>query len=56
VDEHLVLLCREYVTLVEAMREGQYEPEELRDLDSQRQVTHEQLLESTGLTRSTNMY
>ena len=38
------------------MREGQYEPEELRDLDSQRQVTHEQLLEYTGLTRSTDMY
>ena len=53
---YLVSLCREYVELVDSMRFGQYSRDELRQLDSQRQVTHNQLLDITGLERDTDMY
>jgi cell division FtsZ-interacting protein ZapD len=51
---HLAL--REYVELVDSMGFGHYSRDELRELDSQRQVTHNQLLDITGLDRSEDMY
>lgn len=53
---YLISLCREYVALVDAMQHGQYSRAELRDLDSQRQVTHQQLIELTGKDRRDDMY
>lgn len=53
---YLISLCREYVELVDAMRFGQYSRDELRELNSQRQVTHNQLLDITGMDRSEDMY
>jgi hypothetical protein len=53
---YLVSLCQEYVELVDAMRGGQHPQEELREIDSQRQVTHNQLLEITRMTRADDMY
>lgn len=53
---YLISLCREYVELVDSMRFGQYSRDELRELDSQRQGTHNQLLDITGMDRSEDMY
>lgn len=53
---YLLSLCKEYIKLVDTMRSGQYTLEELRELDSQRQVTHNQLLELTDLEREDDMY
>lgn len=53
---YLISLCEEYVQLVNDMRSGQYTTEEIRQLDSQRQVTHNQLLQIIGMDRSDDMY
>ncbi len=53
---YLISLCREYVALVDAMQHGQYSRAELRELDSQRQGTHNQLLDITGMDRDADMY
>ena len=53
---YLISLCREYIDLVDAMRGGRYSAADMRDLDSQRQTTHNQLLEITGLSRRDDMY
>lgn len=45
---YLLSLCREYVDLIDAMRHGRYTTAELRTLDSQRQVTHNQLIDIVG--------
>jgi hypothetical protein len=38
------------------MMQGQYDQSELRQLDSQHMVTHNQLLEITNMTRDEDMY
>jgi hypothetical protein len=53
---YLLSLCQEYVSLVNAMRQGGYTAEELRTLDSDRQVTHRQLMQLTGLEQHEDMY
>jgi uncharacterized UPF0160 family protein len=53
---YLISLCEEYVQLVDAMRNGRYTSGELQQLDSQRQVTHNQLVQITGLDHSDDMY
>jgi hypothetical protein len=53
---YLISLCEEYVQLVDAMRHGRYTAAELRELDSQRQVTHNELCRITGLDPSDDMY
>lgn len=53
---YLLSLCEEYVQLADMMRHGRYTAAELRDLDSQRQVTHNQLLQITGMDRIEDMY
>lgn len=53
---YLISLCQEYVELVDSMRQGRYTAAELRELDSQRQVTHNQLLQITNLDPSDDMY
>ena len=54
-DRYLIGLASDYVELVDAMQHGQYQPHELRALDSDRQVLHNQLRQHTGLDPS-NMY
>ena len=53
---YLLSLCAEYVQLVDAMRHGRYSDTELRELDSQRQTTHNQLIDVTRLTPRDDMY
>ena len=53
---YLISLCEEYVQLVNDMRSGQYTIAEIRQLDSQRQVTHNELCRITGLDPSDDMY
>ena len=48
---YLISLCQEYVQVVDAMRHGRYTAAELRELDSQRQVTHNDLCRITGLAQ-----
>lgn len=55
-DAYLIALCRDYVDLVDQMRHGQYSPEELRDLDSARQVAHQQLAQYAGLSLDDDAY
>lgn len=53
---YLVTLCRDYIALVDAMGQPGYTQAELHALDSQRQVTHNQLIELTGKGRGEDMY
>lgn len=53
---YLLSLCQEYIELVDMVRTGRYDADDWRELDSQRQVTHNQLLDITGLTRDDDMY
>jgi hypothetical protein len=48
-DPYLLSLAEEYVSYVDAMRSGSYTTEEIRQLDSQRQLTHNELRRHTGL-------
>lgn len=45
---YLLSLAAEYIELVDAMRNGRYTPDELRALDSERQVTHNALIDIVG--------
>jgi hypothetical protein len=56
-DTYLIGLCRDYVDLVD-MYSGRSDipPEEMHEIDSQRQVTHRQICEHTGEPLSANMY
>lgn len=55
-DAYLISLCRDYIDLVDGMRNGRYTTEEVRQLDSQRLVLHDQLCQHTGFDRSLDMY
>ena len=55
-NDRVLSLCIEYTNLVDSMRHGRYDADELRSLDSDRLVLHEQLMEMTGLDRTTDMY
>lgn len=52
---YLLTLCREYLDLIDNMRSGRYTTEELHELDSQRQHTHNELCRLTGYDRSVDM-
>lgn len=52
---YLLTLCREYLDLIDNMRSGRYTTEELHELDSQRQYTHNELCRLTGYDRSVDM-
>ncbi|HEU5013355.1 MAG TPA: hypothetical protein VFT66_12525 [Roseiflexaceae bacterium] len=50
-------LAEEYVTLVEAMRGGQYaDSDEWQRMSSDRTLVHDELLSLTGMTRRDDMY
>ena len=55
IDPSLLSLAREYLDLIEQMRSGGYTIEEIRQLDSQRQWTHNDLLRLTGLDPADDM-
>ena len=58
-DEHgrLLTLASEYVQVVEMMRSGQYDgDEEYNTLSSQRTITHDELIQLTGITERSAMY
>ena len=42
-------VCREYLDLIREMKSGRHDRETIHCLDSQRQVTHDQLLGYLGL-------
>ena len=48
-------ICRDYLDLIRDMKSGQYDRETLHHLDSQRQVTHDQILGYLELDRSANL-
>jgi hypothetical protein len=50
--EGLTGLCSDYLDYIDQMYGGGHEYETLRYFDSQRQVTHNQLLDALGLDRS----
>ena len=55
-DTHLVDLCSEYIEYVDASSSGMYPLEDLHQIDSQRQVTHNEILRYTHQDRSVDMY
>jgi hypothetical protein len=55
-DTHLIALCRDYVELVDLMRDSSVSRAELHQFDQQRQIAHIHLLEYTGMDRSVDMY
>ncbi len=48
-------VCRDYLDLIKEMKSGQHDRETIHYLDSQRQVTHDQILGSLELDRSTTL-
>jgi len=48
-------ICRDYLDLIREMKSGQYDRETLHHLDSQRQVTHDQILGYLGLDRGVTL-
>jgi hypothetical protein len=56
VDEHTLILLREYIEHVDMMRSGQFTTGELHTLDSERILLHDRLCELLGLDRSVDMY
>ena len=52
---YLLSLCQEYVELIKTMKKGGYSTDQYRQLDSQRQVTHEQLIQITGIERDSGI-
>lgn len=50
---YLVSLCEEYVALVDAISRGTYS--DFQKIDSQRLVTHEQLIQITGIDRNSGI-
>jgi hypothetical protein len=50
--EGLIGLCSDYLELIAQMQEPGHDYETLRYLDSQRQVTHNQILAALGIDRS----
>jgi hypothetical protein len=56
-NTRLRLLAEEYVSYVEAMRNGQYaDSDEWQQLSSARMLVHDDLLRLTGMTRRDDMY
>jgi hypothetical protein len=56
-DVYLIGLCRDYIELVDIHRGGSgLTPEELHQIDQQRQVTHRQLCDHTGKDLDEDMY
>jgi hypothetical protein len=53
--EGLAGLCQEYLDSIAGMSSGLYDLDTIRQLDSARQVTHNQILEALGLSRSSNL-
>jgi hypothetical protein len=48
-------ICRDYLDLIREMKSGQHDRETIHHLDSQRQVTHDQILGYLELDRSANL-
>lgn len=48
-------ICRDYLDLIREMHSGQYDRETIHHLDSQRQVTHDQILGYLELDRSDHL-
>ena len=48
-------ICRDYLDLIKEMKNGKHDRETIHYLDSQRQVTHDQILGYLGLDRSSSL-
>jgi len=48
-------LCADYLDYIKEMYSGQHDRETIHYFDSQRQVTHNQILETLGLDRSSGL-
>lgn len=55
-NSRLLTLCKEYIQTVDSMYNGQHTTAEIRVLDSQRQLLHDELCRLTGLSKSADMY
>lgn len=55
INEALLTLAREYLDLIANMSSGDYTTEEIRQLDSERQWTHNELIRLTGIDPTDDM-
>ena len=55
-DSHVLTLAHEYLETVDQIRSGQFTTEEIYQLDSQRQLLHNELCRLTGYNRNVDMY
>ena len=55
-DNHVTMLCREYIRMVDDMRSGYYSTEEIRQLDSDRILLHEELCKIMQQPHDDGMY
>jgi hypothetical protein len=55
IDDYLLSIARAYIDLVNDMRSGRYTTEEVRQLDSDRQWHHNELIRLTGLDPADDM-
>lgn len=53
-DDHLIVLAREYIEIVDQIRNGAYD--DFQTADSQRMLLHDDLCRLTRLDRSEDMY
>lgn len=56
INETLLTLAREYLTLIADMTSGRYTTDEIRQLDSDRQWLHNELLRLTGIDPTDDMH
>lgn len=55
-QEYIVSLAREYLETVDNIRSGRFTTDEIYQLDSQRQLLHNELCRITGYDRRIDMY
>jgi len=56
VQEYIVSIAREYLETVDQIRSGRFSTEEIYQLDSQRQLLHNEMCRITGYSRNIDMY
>jgi hypothetical protein len=55
-NNRLITLYREYIATVDSMYNGNHTTAEIRQLDSERILLHDELCRLTGLARGADMY
>lgn len=55
-DQHALILAREYLDVIANIRSGQFTTDEIYQLDSERQLLHNDLCRILGYDRNVDMY